>query len=120
VRLSGEGGDGKATIVHELGHHLEESNSAVLKAVRSYRAAACAGGKILPLGKQYEPDEKYLARTDGKKWINNYIGKVYDSGHTEVTSMGLELYSTKPLELARKDPDLFKLIANVARGTYKS
>lgn len=126
VNLASEGGGGKRSVLHELGHWLDDTNKEVGKSSRAFlkeHTKAEVFVKPKPLGKGYGADEVYRPRTDGTKWINNYMGKVYRGGGpsgNEITSMGLEMYATKPLELAKKDPVLFKHIADICRGKYKN
>jgi predicted ABC-type ATPase len=116
VRVPRKSRTEKATISHELGHWLEDVSPEAKKAVRKLRAERTKDSKLTQLGKGYEADEKYRPRTDGGKWIDNYMGKVYSDGSTEMLSMGVELYASDPLLLAEKDPELFELIADIARG----
>lgn len=116
-----EDGGALSTVVHELGHHLEYINQYARYAVRSFlnqRVGHLGTRKLVHLGKGYGADEYYAKRQDGKKWISNYMGKQYDQGATEILSMGMELYATNPMRLAKGDPELFTLMAKIARGEY--
>ena len=110
----------KKTVVHELGHALEDANTLVRNKVHQFLDNHVQGMKSEKLGRGYEADERYKKRSDGKKWVDKYMGKIYSRGRaTEITSMGLELYATKPLDFMKRDPEMFGLIASIARGEYK-
>lgn len=117
VKLSN--GSRKKTVVHELGHLIEDANKPVGSAARQFLRSRTQGSPLKSLGRSYEKDEKYKRRSSGKKWIAPYMGKIYRSGSTEITSMGLELYATKPLSFLKRDPEMFGLIASIARGKHK-
>jgi len=105
------------SIIHEMGHWLEHSNPHIMRAMGTYRKKVTEGAKTEHLGAGYEQGEIYKKRTDKKKWINDYMGKIYqNSGATELLSVGLEHYTSSPVMLAKKDPELFVLIANAVRG----
>jgi len=110
------GRSGVPIVIHEMGHWIENLNNKAKSAVKKLRTSRTKGSKRKWLGKGYELDEEYYPRTDGGKWINNYMAKLYSSGETEMFSMGLEWYATNPLMLAKKDPRLFKLMVDITRG----
>ena len=115
-------GSGKKTVLHEMGHWLEHKGPDIQQAFVAYRRRVTEGygNRPKPLGKGYRDDEVYKERTDGKKWINKYMGKLYSgSSSTELLSMGLELLATKPTELAERDPELFKLVVSACRGELR-
>lgn len=102
----------KTVLFHELAHHLE--NDPIAK--------AASNGFLL---KRRESPKRYSLRsltgiTGYKssesayrdKWLNEYIGKVYADGVTEVFSMGVQ-YLAKPMDaavFAAKDPEMFAMI----------
>jgi hypothetical protein len=49
------------------------------------------------------------------KFISPYMGKICDSGSSEVLSMGLELMYRNPIYLAKNDPEMFDFIYSVVR-----
>ena len=49
-------------------------------------------------------------------FLDPYVGKVYDSGDTEIVSMGLQWMYKNPAEFHAKDPDHFDLILRILRG----
>jgi hypothetical protein len=104
-------------IVHELGHAIEHSYPTAHREIHAYLDRVTKGSTTKPLGATYDKDEVYKERTDGKKWVHKYFGKIYKNGSsTELLSMGLEYYATNPSELIKKDPELFVLIADIVRG----
>ena len=50
------------------------------------------------------------------KFIDPYMGKIYNDGATELLSMGLEMLYRNPTKLAREDPELFNLILKIING----
>jgi len=120
VHLESGGGRGIATVVHELGHHLEHASPAARHAAVMFRREKTVGSptkSLKTVSKAYDRDEIYKERSDGKKWIDPYMGKIYRrGGSTELLSMGLEMLATKPDVLLKKDPELFALVVNAARG----
>jgi hypothetical protein len=59
-------------------------------------------------------------RTRVDRFIDPYMGKNYVWGGrryaTEILSMGLEMYYSDPIRLAREDPEYFDFIYAVTRG----
>ena len=106
-------------IVHELGHWLESTHPDWQNQLLAYRAKVTNGAplKQLPISEGFDESEKYRERTDGKQWIDKYMGKHYQGQNdTELLSMGLEKYVEQPGRLATQDPELFKLVAKMVRG----
>lgn len=104
------------TLVHEIGHHVEESNPDIIKATHwllEERSGEQANKSLRSLtsNRGYRSDEK--ARAD--HWTSPYIGKTYGWGSTEVVSMGMEQLFYEPAKLLQ-DPDLFHFIVNNLRG----
>jgi SPP1 gp7 family putative phage head morphogenesis protein len=112
-----------STVVHELGHWLEEKSAEVHRKTIDFLERRTAGEKPISLRKHtgmtgYRSNE--LARPD--KFMSPYVGKdyrhpfmdlavatgqrtIYDQIHaTEVVSMGLQWYVEQPAEFARKGP----------------
>lgn len=104
------------TIVHELGHWLEDHNADVHRKVVAFYEKRTQGYSLEWMGPGYDRDE--LARKD--KFINLYMGKEYVAGGdryaTEILSMGLDHLYNKTALLARQDPEMFDFIFNVVRG----
>ena len=86
-------------------HKVSEIN----KAIRKYELRQLT--KIEPHG-GYESYEK--AYEDD--FLTPYVGKVYNTGDTEIVSMGLEWMFNNPAEFHAKDPDHFDLILRILKG----
>lgn len=103
--------DTPRVIIHEMGHFLEEHSPGIHTKVQAFYDARTAGEKAKWLGRGYKKHEIYKA----DKFIDKYMGKVYDDG-TEILSMGLEYFYNEPVKLATKDPEMFDFIYNLVRG----
>lgn len=111
------------TVVHEMGHWLENKVPAFKKAVFDFYAQRTKGDRLEKLrdltgNKGYEPRE--VAKKD--KWVNVYMGKWYEDGNgnqrdTEILSMGLELMYADAHKLAQQDPEFFDFIYGLIRST---
>ena len=49
-------------------------------------------------------------------FLDPYVGKVYDSGDTEIVSTGLQWMYKNPAEFHKRDPDHFDLILRILKG----
>jgi len=49
-------------------------------------------------------------------FLDPYVGKVYDTGDTEIVSTGLQWMYKNPAEFHHRDPDHFDLILRILRG----
>lgn len=110
------------TVVHEMGHWLENKVPAFRRAVHDFYAQRTKGDRLEKLrdltgNKGYRPDE--VAKKD--KWINVYMGKWYGTASvqadTEILSMGLELMYADAHKLAQQDPEFFDFIYGLIRST---
>lgn len=100
------------TVVHELGHWLEEINPDVHRKALEFYDRRTQGYALEWLGPGYDQHE----RTRRDKFIDEYMGKDYRRQATELVSMGIEYLHTKPATLARRDPDMFDWVFNLVRG----
>jgi len=108
---------GRATVVHELGHWLEEVNPAIRSKAVDFLERRTQGESESWLGSGYSSRE--TARRD--KFLRPYMGKIYKDRNgkyyaTEIVSMGLEYMYDDPYTLAKDDPDYFDFIYGLARG----
>lgn len=114
------------TMVHELGHMLEEMVpgwNARAQAFLGHRAGDEHLTQLasLPGKDYYEPDE--YGRKDqfedafGDKAY--YVGKDYGAYASEITAMGLEMLFVDPVGFARKDPEFMKLIIGLLSGELR-
>lgn len=102
----------KATLFHELAHHLEADPTAKLAAngflIKRRKSADLYRLKSLTGNSGYRSDE--VAYQD--EFINHYIGKKYKDEITEVFSMGVQ-YLSNPTDAALligRDPEMAALI----------
>ena len=105
------------TVVHELGHWLEEVNPDIHAKAVSFLERRTQGESDKWLGSGYAKHE--TARRD--KFLSHYMGKIYKNRNgdyyaTEIVSMGLEYMHSDPYTLAKDDPDYFDFIYGLARG----
>jgi hypothetical protein len=118
------------TVVHELGHWLEDMSPDVHRKTIDFLQRRTAGESTVGLraftGQCYARNE----RAWRDRFMDPYVGKEYrlpfartqgvdiyrELYATEVVSMGLQWYIEKPAEFAEKDPDFFDFIFNLVRG----
>ena len=105
---------GKRTMVHEMGHWLENHNEKIKQKIRAFYRRRTANERLQMFDTKlgYTSDEVFKK----DKFIDNYMGKQYDSGDTELVSMGLEYLVTDPVKLAKGDPELFDFVVDLIRG----
>ena len=103
--------DETATIVHELGHYVEYRATLARKARLWRNGRAAPGETVKSLGAKFGDDEVAL----WDKFIDPYVGKSYQSGATEVVSMGLEYLYKDPIAFMKKDPDMFDFLVDLLR-----
>lgn len=116
------------TMVHELGHHVEFAVPGAEKAAQEFLRHRVGDQPLRPLrdvapGLRYRADEMGrdddFARAFGPEaaW---YVGKHYDSGSTEILSMGLELLYNSPVHFAKNDPEYCKFVLGILDGSLRS
>ena len=122
------------TLVHELGHWMEDERPELLKTMHDFWKRRTQGDAFEDLATLY-PDglgrkmQGEFAKKD--QWISPYMGKVYFEKNkalstlpgpgktfaaTELVSMGLEMLWKDPVQLALKDPEYFDLIWGIIHG----
>jgi len=105
------------TVVHEMGHWMEDKFPKVKELAHKFLDRRTAGesnqllSSLVP-GAGYKPDEV----TKPDKFINPYVGKDYGADGSEVVSMGLEALYQDAGRFARQDPDHFDLIYRIIHG----
>ena len=102
------------TVIHELGHWLEDMNPKVHESIMAFYKERTKGEGLVHLLDGYGAGE--LTRKD--KFIDAYMGKDYEGTASEILSMGLENFYEDPYRLATKDPGYFDFIYNLVRGKY--
>lgn len=100
------------TVIHELGHFIENQNPEVHKAIMKFYNERTKGYPLEWLGEPFGQHE--YTRKD--KFIDAYMGKDYGGRATEILSMGLQNFYKNPYELATKDPEYFNFIYKIVRG----
>ena len=113
------GEEGKKTLFHEAGHHIEFSEKRFFKAADEFLIARSKTRKLVPMDPD-DPDDTEV-RYPGK-FIDDYVSRVYIDEKTgkryeatEVLSVGLEHFA-KPETMAHlyhRDPDMFELILGI-------
>lgn len=109
------------TIIHELGHVVEQQNPRIRKAARDFLESRTRPQRAFPMinltsNLGYERHE--MADPDG--FEKPYMGKRYATGSTEIVSMGLERMADpmRRLELLANDPAYFALMHDIVSGHY--
>jgi len=100
------------TVIHEMGHYLEDSSAEIHSAVQKFYVERTKGCPLVPMGPGWGRHE--LTRKDN--FIDAYMGKDYGGRASEILSMGLEYFYNDPYKLATKDPGYFNFIFNLVRG----
>jgi hypothetical protein len=100
-------------LFHELGHFLEFENPGIAKAAREWVESRATGelSKLKDIDSGYGDYEVYYP----DRFIDPYVGKVYQDGYTEVISMGIENFAdpAKMVQFYKKDPEHFNLIMGI-------
>jgi hypothetical protein len=97
-----------STIIHELGHAVEYQKPGLMKKAQEFLEYRLAGEQPADMGKFGMPGEMGRKDDFGRAFGESsayYVGKKYDSGATEVLSMGLEKLYTDPVGFIHKDPE---------------
>ncbi len=105
-------GDGKSTVVHELGHWFEFNAKGAQSEANKFLKMRTKGETAEWLGDSYDKIE--IAKKD--KFLDPYIGKQYGGAATEVLSMGYEMMLNAPYQLMTGDPGMFDFLYDLARG----
>ncbi len=117
IRLSAA--DEAKVVLHEMGHTLEWEtgvSKATSKSMNWLRGRAKGADPV-----RYNEIAKYTEDTDKAykdKFFDPYVGKFYNSGHTEVFSMGLQNFTSyeSMLRFAVRDFDHFSFVHGVLAG----
>lgn len=122
-----------STLIHETGHQIEMSNPEAKALGQAFLASRTKGESPVPFKKEFpqsfygddevgSPDnfEATFAAVDGNsdsaRMKAFYAGKRYESGDTEVLTMGLELLHKNPAAFAKADPEWFDLVVGISTG----
>lgn len=114
--------DSESVMIHELGHHLENTIPGAKQKVNDFLDKRLAGETPISLkekfGGNYESDE-YGSKDNFDKTFGGdensayYTGKRYWDGQTEVLSMGIQALYDDPKKFAENDPEYFDLIIGI-------
>ncbi len=120
--------DTARTVVHELGHFIEEKIPGVSEAALDFLEYRTKGEPLIQLNQKFP----YVGYKDWEKGRKDqfdkifdekrayYVGKHYNDGKaTEIISMGLELLYTDPVGFATKDPEYFTFLVGILRGPLR-
>ena len=101
------------TVLHELGHWLEQNNDQVRNLRKAFQERRSRGKTIQRLDQAYyEPHEKYQAITP----MDDYAGRVMDTPEqSEVVTMGLEFLQYDLLRFAKEDAEYLMFMYDVLR-----
>ncbi|MFW1108374.1 hypothetical protein ACEWA7_20245 [Vibrio parahaemolyticus] len=107
----------RRTLFHEMSHLLEADESVKLANQRFIKKRASGSPQrlsVLTNNRSYKSDE--VAIPDN--FYSPYVGKVYESGATEVASMGLQQFSSLESMYALYDSDeeMFTLMVGMMTG----
>lgn len=105
-------GEQTRALWHEFGHHLEYSNPAYKEAAVEWRQSRADTDKPVQMAGR-EPGQVALPG----RYIDEYVGRVYKHGSTEVISMGLQNFSHPRMltDFYRQDREHFLLILGMLR-----
>ena len=110
-----------ATMVHELGHHIETTNKSVKKAVHNFLKYRTRNDPTERL-KDIFPNSNYRETEKAKrdKFPQAYCGKIYPGAdpHTEIVSMGFQYMYQNPAQFLREDPEYFRFIYDIMIGAF--
>lgn len=107
-------GENTHTIGHEFGHHVQYRNERVARRTRSWMRGRTKDDRLTTIYKG--------TKERGKKdeFWTHYVGRVYDDGFQEGTSMGLQTFMDKRFggwaQITKTDPDHMYLIWAMLRG----
>jgi hypothetical protein len=113
---------------HEMAHGVEYGMAGAQAACNEFLEHRLKGEqpaelRSLPGGEKYDPGEKG-AKDDFDRYFAGtsayYVGKRYDSGATEVLSMGVQALYEDPAKFAAADPEYFAFTLGVLRGELRS
>lgn len=107
------------TVVHEMGHRLQETAPELLNASLKFLGRRTQGEELQRLrdltGINYHPSERAWPDV----FLDPYMGKDYQGRGSEIVSMGIEFLLVDPFRLARPDPDFFVFLFSALRGVFE-
>jgi hypothetical protein len=120
IHVAGGRNDLDRQVHHEVAHHIEIRNPAVLKAAVALRASLADSPREVYKLNTVRPS---LGADEEALWGNfpdPYVGKLYPRDiATEIVSTGVESYIADPIQFARDRPEHFGFIFDVLHGKYR-
>jgi hypothetical protein len=121
-------GEPTHVMVHELGHHVDNSTPGVLAASVTFVKMRAGEEKNKPMtdfSGGYKPhevgvDDDFAKAFGGDKERGRYAGKDYHGKYTEVVSMGLEQLHRDPVKFAKDDPEYFNFVMGALHGDTRA
>ena len=110
-------GEDASTILHELGHWLEDMDKRILKQSLAFLKRR-AGTEPTECLRDLTGNPHYGAdeRAWKDKFLDPYMGKDYHGEASEILSMGMEYLYRYPQLFAQHDPEYFAFVYNRLRG----
>jgi len=121
----------RAVMVHEMGHMLEAADPGIrVEALNFFRRRTAADVPSAIYGEMKIGKLDFTEYTYPDRFVEKYVGKVYrkdklrpeiagilreNASWGEITSMGMQYFFEDPLKLARRDPEMFRLIYALLR-----
>jgi len=100
-------------IAHEYIHHLEHHNQELRNLSQAFFKSRTKGEKPSSISPS-RPD----IQIKRDKFIEPYMGRIYDNGSTEVLTVGAEWLLKSPFEFMKKDPEHFAFVYDALRGNF--
>lgn len=102
---------------HEVMHWLEGNSTKFSKKSQDFLAVRTKGERAVSLRQAtgnagYGADEVFKK----DKFIDPYMGRIYDGNATEIASTGVQYMIDNPVKLAKEDPGLFNFMYDLLRG----
>lgn len=102
------------TIMHEIGHAIEDFNPKIHEIALKFFTERT---KNQPLEEFKLGSETYHCKPD--HFPKKYCGRIYSDGNnSEIVSMGLEMMMVSPGSFLERDPEYFQLIYDIMQGEY--
>lgn len=119
----GSRGEAVHTVIHEIGHAIESQVPGASEAAREFLKHRVGNEKPRDMGEISGMHGELGRKNNFDKHFDeasaHYVGKVYDTGETEIISMGLEQMYKDPVGFAKKDPEYFALIHGILSGNLR-
>jgi SPP1 gp7 family putative phage head morphogenesis protein len=96
-------------VSHELGHFVEHNDGLADRLAKDFLHKRAGGKKPTTIGGR----RKEKGWRD--KFPDHYCGRYYDSGTTEIVSMGMQMLYKDPYEFWKADKEYFELMMRVLR-----